>query len=60
MGDAFPELLAGYAARGGKVPAGDLLAAEAGFLLPSYMIADWHAAAGNQTFAYYFDQVPVD
>ncbi len=60
MGDAFPELLAGYAARGSKVPAGDLLAAEAGFLLPSYTIADWHAAAGNKTFAYYFDQVPVD
>ena len=60
MGDAFPELLAGYAARGSKVLAGDLLAAEAGFLLPSYTIADWHAAAGNKTFAYYFDQVPVD
>ncbi len=60
MSDAFHELLAGYAARGGKTPAGALLAAEAGFLLPSYTIADWHAAAGNRTFAYYFDQVPVD
>jgi para-nitrobenzyl esterase len=60
LGDAFPDLLAAYTARGGKIPAGDLLAAEAGFLLPSYTVADWHAAAGNKTFAYYFDQVPVD
>jgi para-nitrobenzyl esterase len=62
LGSAFPDLLAGYVARGGKTPAAAAidLAEDVGFALPSYALADWHAAAGNKAYAYYFDQVPVD
>ncbi|WEK42484.1 MAG: carboxylesterase family protein [Candidatus Sphingomonas colombiensis] len=62
LGDAFPDLLAGYIAFTGKPSATAAidLAEDVGFVLPSYAIADKHAAAGAPTYAYYFDQVPVD
>jgi para-nitrobenzyl esterase len=62
LGDDFPALLQGYLSMTGKPePAAAIdLAEEAGFVLPSFALADQHAAAGNKTFVYYFDQVPVD
>ena len=62
LGEDFPDLHAAYIARTGRDPARAAveLAAEAAFALPSYAVADWHAAAGNRTYAYIFDQVPVD
>jgi para-nitrobenzyl esterase len=62
LGDAFPDLLAGYIAMTGKPPADAAvdLAADAGFVLPSYALADRHAALQPLTFAYSFGQVPVD
>ena len=62
LGDQFPALQKGYIAMTGKpVAAATIdLAEDAGFVLPSYAVADQHAAAGNKAFAYYFDQVPVD
>jgi para-nitrobenzyl esterase len=62
LGDAFPDLLAGYIAMTGK-PHDDAavdLAQDAGFVLPSYALADRHAALQPLTFAYSFGQVPVD
>ncbi|NYF30633.1 carboxylesterase/lipase family protein [Sphingopyxis sp. JAI108] len=62
LGSAFPELHAGYIALSGKASeaAAIDLAEGLGFVLPSLALADRHAAAGNPTFAYFFDQVPVD
>ncbi len=62
LGSAFPELHAGYIALSGKASeaAAVDLAEGLGFVLPSLALADRHAAAGNPTFAYFFDQVPVD
>lgn len=62
LGNAFPELHAGYVALTGKPSdaAAVDLAEGLGFVLPSLALADRHAAAGNPTFAYFFDQVPVD
>lgn len=62
LGKDFPALLQSYVALTGKpeaIAAVDL-AEDAGFVLPSFALADQHAAAGNKTFVYYFDQVPVD
>jgi para-nitrobenzyl esterase len=46
----------------GKPPADAAidLAADVGFVLPSYALADRHAARQPLTFAYQFGQVPVD
>lgn len=62
LGTAFQPLLGGYVAMTGKPPATAAidLAEDAGFVLPSFALADRHAAAGNTAFAYYFDQVPVE
>lgn len=62
LGSEFPELLRGYVAMTGKAPAAAAIdvAEDAGFLLPSFALADRHAAGGNKAFVYYFDQVPVD
>lgn len=62
LGDQFPDLLQGYIAMTGKPAASAAvdLAEDAGFVLPSYALADRHAANGAKAFAYYFDQVPVD
>lgn len=62
LGSDFPELLQGYIAMTGKPSSAAAidLAEDAGFVLPSFALADQHAAAGNKAFAYYFDQVPVD
>ena len=62
LGGAFPDLLAGYVAMTGKTPALAAidLAEDAGFVLPSFALADKQAAAGAKAFVYYFDQVPVD
>jgi para-nitrobenzyl esterase len=62
LGGEFAPLLDGYAAMTGKPAAAAAidLAEDAGFVLPSFALADRHAAAGNPAFAYYFDQVPVD
>jgi para-nitrobenzyl esterase len=62
LGDAFPDLQKGYIALTGKSSAAATtdLAEGLGFVLPSLSVADMHAAAGNKTFAYFFDQVPVD
>ena len=62
LGGAFPELLDGYVTASGKTPAAAAvdLAEDAGFVLPSFALADKQAATGAKAFAYYFDQVPVD
>jgi para-nitrobenzyl esterase len=62
LGSAFPDLLEGYVAFTGRTSAKAAvdLAEDAAFLLPSYAIADWHTAAGNRAYAYYFDHVSVD
>ncbi|MBB4153959.1 para-nitrobenzyl esterase [Sphingomonas jinjuensis] len=62
LGPDFQPLFDGYVAMTGKPPASAAvdLAEDVGFVLPSYALADRHAAAGNPTFAYYVDQVPVD
>ncbi|WP_168371758.1 carboxylesterase/lipase family protein [Sphingomonas sp. Leaf357] len=62
LGPAFPDLLAGYVSYTGKAPAAAAidLAEDAGFVLPSFALADKHAATGAKAFVYYFDQVPVD
>ncbi len=62
LGADFADLQAAYVARTGRDPARAAidLAADVAFALPSYAVADWHAGAGNQTYAYYFGQVPVD
>ncbi|RYD48668.1 MAG: carboxylesterase/lipase family protein, partial [Sphingomonadales bacterium] len=62
LGADFAGLHAAYIARSGRAPARAAveLAADVAFALPSYAVADWHAAAGNKTYAYIFDQVPVD
>lgn len=62
LGDAFSKLQAGYIAMTGK-PADTAtidLAEDVGFVLPSFALADKHAAVQPKTFVYYFDQVPVD
>lgn len=62
LGDRFADLHRGYIAMTGK-PADAAaidLAEDAGFVLPSFALADRHAANGAPTYAYYFDQVPVD
>lgn len=61
LGADFDGLLAAYKARTGhdEARAGTDLAGEAGFALPSFAVADYHAAAGNKTWAYWFDQVPA-
>ncbi|MEH3158850.1 MAG: carboxylesterase family protein [Sphingomonas taxi] len=62
LGPDFQPLLDGYVAESGKpaaIAAVDL-AEDAGFVLPSFALADRHAAAGHPAFVYYFDQVPVD
>ncbi|WP_164913403.1 carboxylesterase family protein [Sphingomonas sp. UV9] len=62
LGNDFPELLRGYVAMTGKPAATAAidLAEDAGFVLPSFAIADRHAANGNKAFVYYFDQVAID
>lgn len=62
LGDKFAELQAGYVALTGKSQAAATtdLAEGLGFVLPSLALADWHAAAGNKAYAYFFDQVAVD
>ena len=60
LGADFPALLRGYVTITGKAePSAAIdLAEDAGFVLPSFALADRHAAAGNTAFAYLFDQVP--
>lgn len=60
--ERFDPLLAGYVAMTGKSRAAAAvdLAEDAGFVLPSYALADRHARNGSPAFAYYFDQVPAD
>lgn len=62
LGADFAGLQKTYVARTGRdsARAAIELAADVAFALPSYALADWHAAAGNKTYAYYFDHVPVD
>ena len=62
LGEQFPALLQGYLAMTGKPAATAAidLAEDVGFVLPSYALADRHAANGAPAYAYYFDQVPVD
>ena len=62
LGGDFTPLLDGYVAMTGKPAAAAAidLAEDAGFVLPSFALADQHAAAGNKAFVYHFDQVPVD
>ncbi|RYY42334.1 MAG: carboxylesterase/lipase family protein, partial [Sphingomonadales bacterium] len=62
LGDQFPALLEGYVAMTGKPAAAAAidLAEDVGFVLPSYALADRHAANGAPSYAYYFDHVPVD
>lgn len=62
LGKDFPALLQGYVAMTGKPEAKAAidLAEDAGFVLPSFALADQHAAGGNTAFVYYFDQVAVD
>ncbi|MCP3733439.1 carboxylesterase family protein [Sphingomonas sp. RP10(2022)] len=62
FGADFQPLLDGYVAMTGKpAPAAAVdLAEDGGFVLPSFALADQHAAAGHKAFVYYFDQVPVD
>jgi para-nitrobenzyl esterase len=62
LGDAYPELLAGYAALPGNTEANAplKLAEDALSVLQSLWIADQQAATGAKTYGYYFDQVPVD
>ena len=62
LGTDFPALLEGYVAMTSKAPAAAAvdLAEDAGFVLPSFALADRQAATGSKAFAYYFDQVPVD
>jgi para-nitrobenzyl esterase len=62
LGANFQSLLDGYVKDGGKsapVAAIDL-AEDVGFVLPSFALADKHAAIQPKTFVYYFGQVPVD
>ncbi|MBN8809318.1 MAG: carboxylesterase family protein [Sphingomonas sp.] len=62
LGAEFPALQQGYIAMTGKPSAAATidLAEDAGFVLPSFALADRHAANGNRAYVYYFDQVPVD
>lgn len=62
LGDEFPALRDGYVTMTGKAPdaATTDLAEDVGFVLPSFALADRHAANGGKAFVYYFDQVPVD
>ena len=62
LGAQFPALLQGYVATSGKPDATAAidLAEDVGFVLPSYALADRHAANGAPAYAYYVDQVPVD
>ena len=62
LGEDFAGLHAAYIGRTGRDPARAAveLAAEVAFALPSFAVADWHAAAGNRTYAYIFDKVSVD
>ncbi|MDP1027744.1 carboxylesterase family protein [Sphingomonas sp. KR1UV-12] len=62
LGADFQPLLDGYVAMTGKPAAAAAvdLAEDTGFVLPSFALADQHAAAGHRAFVYYFDQVPVD
>ena len=62
LGAQFPALLQGYVAMTAKAPGTAVvdLAEDVGFVLPSFALADRHAAHGAPTFAYHFDQVPVD
>lgn len=58
----FTPLRDGYVAMSGKTPdaAAVDLAEDLGFVLPSFALADQHAANGNRAYAYFFDQVYVD
>ncbi len=62
LGDDFTALRDGYVAMTGKPVAAATtdLAEDVGFVLPSFALADRHAANGKKAFAYYFDQVFVD
>ncbi len=62
LGGNFQPLLDGYVAMTGRPAATAAidLAEDAGFVLPSFALADQHAAAGHAAFVYYFDQVPID
>lgn len=62
LGGRFTALRDGYVAATGKpTDAATIdLAEDLGFVLPSFALADRHAAAGNRTYAYFFDQVYVD
>ena len=62
LGGDFARFQQGYVTTTGKPTAAATidLAEDAGFVLPSFALADQHAAAGNKTFVYYVDQVPVD
>lgn len=62
LGEQFPALQQGYVAMSGKPAAAATidLAEDVGFVLPSYALADRHAANGADAYAYFFDQVPVD
>lgn len=62
LGSDFAALRDGYVTMTGKPTAAATtdLAEDAGFVLPSFALADRHAANGSQAFVYYFDQVPVD
>lgn len=62
LGDRFAELRDGYVAMSGKSPDAATvdLAEDLGFVMPSFALADQHAATGNRAYAYFFDQVYVD
>ena len=62
LGSDFKPLLDGYVAMTDKpeATAAVILAEQAGFVLPSFALADQHAANGHKAFVYYFDQVAVD
>lgn len=62
LDDDFTALRDGYVAMTGKPVAAATtdLAEDVGFVLPSFALADRHAANGQKAFAYYFDQVFVD
>ncbi|MCU6454071.1 carboxylesterase family protein [Sphingomonas sp. A2-49] len=62
LGSDFQPLLDGYVAMTGKPAATAAidLAEDAGFVLPSFALADQHATARHAAFVYYFDQVPID
>jgi para-nitrobenzyl esterase len=60
FGAAYPELLDRYMKRPGSTPAaaGIDIVEDALMVMPSLVIAAWHAAVTPNVYGYYFDQVP--